>query len=61
MTKCDKEEQAKTSPWRGGMAEAKWNYEKTHSFGPHLRLCDLLFSFSRGRGLDLNPYLKGIT
>lgn len=31
--------------------------EETHSFGPHLRLCDLLFSFSRGRGLALNPYL----
>lgn len=28
MTKCDKE-QAKTSPWRRGMAEAKWNYEQT--------------------------------
>lgn len=40
------------------MAEAKWNYEKTHSFDHHLRLYDLLFSFSRGR---LNPYLKGIT
>lgn len=35
--------------------------EETHSFGPHLRLCDLLFSFSRGRGLALNPYLKGMT
>lgn len=32
--------------------------EETHSFGPPLRLCDLLFSFSRGRGLALNPYLK---
>lgn len=30
--------------------------EETHSFGPHLRLCDLLFSFSRGRSLALNPY-----
>lgn len=28
MTKCDKE-QAKTSPWRQRMSEAKWNYEQT--------------------------------
>lgn len=33
--------------------------EETHC--PHLRLCDLLFSFSRGRGLALNPYLTGMT
>lgn len=30
--------------------------EETHSFP--LRLCDPLFSFSRGRGLALNPYLN---